>query len=130
MTSHPYNLPKSERLCSHYLIDRLFEPGKGSKSLSSYPLRIVYRPISASEHGTSILVSVPKKQFKHAVDRNHVKRQIREAYRLNKDLLRTPEGISLNIAFIWLDNRHYPSAIVTNKVKNLLQRITESCEKS
>lgn len=132
MTSRPNNFPKRERLCSLYLIDRLFEPGMGSKSFSSFPLRIVYRTVSATEHAatTAILISVPKKLFKHAVDRNRVKRQIREAYRTGKELLHTPEGTALNIAFIWLDSKHYPSHIVTGKVHNLLQRISESCAKS
>ena len=130
MSTVKSHLTKSERLCSHYLIDQLFEPGKGSKSLSAYPLRMVYRMINADDHATAMMISVPKRQFRHAVDRNRIKRQLREAYRNNKDLLQLPEGKALTMAFIWLEGKHYPSSIITSKVRNLLQRVTESCAKS
>lgn len=119
--------PKSQRLCSRYLIDKLFEPGS-SKSLVAYPLRIVFLTENASTaltQETQLLISVPKRCFKHAVDRNRVKRQVREAYRTNRHLLRLPEGQRASIAVIWLDNKHYPSSIVTAKVQNLLTRISE-----
>ena len=51
------------------------------------------------------MVSVPKRCLKHAVDRNRVKRQVREAYRTNKHLLQPKEGQALLIAFIWMDNQ-------------------------
>lgn len=118
---------KSQRLCSHYLIDKLFEPGSSS-SLSAFPLRVVYRLEyrNADLHSnTQMLISVPKRYFKHAVDRNRVKRQVREAYRTNLSLLSLPEDRIAYIAFIWLDAKHHPSSEVTSKVCNLLQRISE-----
>lgn len=115
--------PKSQRLCSKYLIDKLFEPGC-SKSFSAYPLRMIVRMVE--EEDTQLLISVPKRYFKHAVDRNRVKRQVREAYRNNKQLLRLPEDKKALIAMIWLDSKHYPSSKVTAKVCNLLQRATEN----
>lgn len=120
----PNAFPKSQRLCSHYLIDRLFVPGN-SRSLSAYPLRVVFRIEEGDGEETQLLVSVPKRCFKHAVDRNRVKRQVREAYRTNKDLLKLPEGKRLYVAMIWLDARHYPSSVVTAKVQNLLTRVSE-----
>jgi len=122
-------LTKPERLYSRTLINKLFEPGGGSRSFAAYPIRAVYRLTDKDETSASILISVPKRQFKHAVDRNHVKRQIREAYRQNKQLLKIPDNKSLNIAFVWLSNEHYPSGVVASKVKNLLQRISEACVK-
>ena len=113
-------LHKSERLCSRTAIDRLFEPGSGSRSISAFPLRLVY---GTAERQTAMLVSVPKRYFRHAVDRNRVKRQVREAYRRNKHIL--PEGSPLHIAFIWLDSKHYPTHVIHNKVCNLLQRCSE-----
>lgn len=118
---------KSQRLCSRYLIDKLFEPGQSS-SIAAYPLRVVYRLEDCNldiHRQTQMLISVPKRCFKHAVDRNRVKRQVREAYRTNLSLLSLPEGKIAYLAFIWLDSRHHPSAVVTAKVCNLLQRITE-----
>lgn len=110
--------PKCEHLCSHLLIERLFEPGE-SKSLQAYPLRMVYRKADS----TQVLISVPKRLFHNAVDRNHVKRQIREAYRTNKSLLVTSKPLS--VAFLWLDSKHYPTSVINKKVCNLLQRGSE-----
>lgn len=128
--------PKSQRLCSHALIDRMFEPGN-SKSLSAYPIRMVYRLVDRESdipaqdgNDKCLLISVPKRSFRHAVDRNRVKRQIREAYRTNRNLLKLPEGKNAHLAMIWLDNKHYTTQQVTAKVINLLQRATERiCER-
>jgi ribonuclease P protein component len=88
-----FSYPKSEKLKSKKTIDLLFSKGK---SVSKYPLRLVYVEsdfdISESrDFGTAqkikMGVSVSKKYFKHAVDRNYFKRLLREAYRLNKHLL-------------------------------------------
>jgi ribonuclease P protein component len=72
-----------------------------------------------------VLISVPKKRFHHAVDRNRVKRQIREAYRRHKSLIvdQVPPSQMLVIAFVWLSDQLQPSTIVDSRVKNLLERI-------
>ncbi len=113
---------KQERIVSQKLIDQLFG-GSGSRSLSAFPLRVVYmkRDIPNAETPTQILVSVPKRHLHHAVDRNRVKRQLREAYRHQKDLL--PEDQSLALAFIWQTDRCLPSAEVDSRMKSLLERI-------
>lgn len=113
---------KQERIVSQKLIDQLFG-GSGSRSLSVFPLRVVYmkRDIPNAETPTQILVSVPKRHLHHAVDRNRVKRQLREAYRHQKDLL--PEDQSLALAFIWQTDRCLPSAEVDSRMKSLLERI-------
>lgn len=80
-----FTYPKNERLKSKTTIGLLFSEGK---SVSKYPLRLVYRPVAEnSEEQTKIGVSVSKKYFKKAVDRNYFKRVLRETYRLNKHLL-------------------------------------------
>ncbi|WJS95708.1 ribonuclease P protein component [Flavobacterium johnsoniae] len=80
-----FNYPKNERLKSKTTIGLLFSDGK---SVSKYPLRLVYRQAEEnSEERTKIGVSVSKKYFKKAVDRNYFKRVLRETYRLNKHLL-------------------------------------------
>ena len=77
--------PKSEKLKSKTTIDLLFSEGK---SVSKYPLRLVYVPIDLEkEEQIKMGVSVSKKYFKKAVDRNYFKRVLRETYRLNKHLL-------------------------------------------
>jgi ribonuclease P protein component len=125
------NLTKQERVCSKLLIDRLFNGGK-SHSMSAYPLRVVYMYMQADdvtddEPKTQLLVSVPKKCFKRAVKRNRVKRQVREAYRRNRDVVaeKVADGCSLVMAFIWLDSKLYDTAVVEAKMKNLIQRVSE-----
>ena len=80
-----FTYPKNEKLKSKITIGLLFTEGK---SVSKYPLRLVYKAGSFSE-GEKIKmgVSVSKKNFKKAVDRNYFKRVLRETYRLNKYLL-------------------------------------------
>ena len=73
---------KSERLKSRKTIGRLFN--REGQSFAKFPLRLVYMEIEESETPIQFTVSVSKKKFKRAVDRNRVKRQIREAYRLHK----------------------------------------------
>lgn len=125
-----HTLSKRERLCSMKLTDRLFS-GAGSHSMAAFPIRVVWmeKECDGQEPPVQILVSVSKRHFKHAVKRNRVKRQLREAYRKEKQLLydkleATPQrGIML--AFIWLADELYPSTEVADRMKKLLQRIAE-----
>ena len=121
-----FGLKKTERLWSKKAIDTLFT-GTDSKSLSTYPIRAVYR--HTEEAGFRILVSVSKKRFRHAVDRNRVKRQLREAYRLNKHLLSPIDSTcsgGMDIAFIWLTDQHKPSQLITAKMISLLDKMAQS----
>ncbi len=83
-----FTYPKASKLKSKKTIDVLFTNGK---SVGKYPLRLVYIPCKTIENGTEdtskMGVSVSKKYFKKAVDRNYYKRVLREAYRLHKDIL-------------------------------------------
>ena len=84
-----FSYPKNEKLKSKITIDLLFSKGN---SVSKYPLRLVYVESDygiEKESGQKIKmgVSVSKKYFKNAVDRNYFKRVLRETYRLNKHLL-------------------------------------------
>ena len=91
-----HTLPKEERLCSRKALEELF--GGGHQSVSAFPIRAVYMP---NEVGVvRVMVSVSKRYFKRAVKRNRIKRQLREAYRLQKELLQPLTG-GLDIAFLW-----------------------------
>lgn len=80
-----FTYPKTEKLKSKITIGLLFTEGK---SVSKYPLRLVYKASSLNEsEKIKMGVSVSKKNFKKAVDRNYFKRVLRETYRLNKHLL-------------------------------------------
>ena len=129
MMQSRHTFRKAERLCSKKHIEALF--AGDNRSLTAYPLRAVYTETKVEKivncKSISLLISVSKRHFKHAVDRNRAKRLIREAYRLNKGLLldHLPEDTQLDLAFIWMSDELCDYAIVEAKMKILLQRIAE-----
>lgn len=137
MTTSTYSLPQSERINSKKQIDRLFRGG-GSKAMTAAPLRMVYMTDtrqadspSANAHQpmAQMMVSVPKRYFKRAVKRNYVKRQVREAYRLNKHILAShlaqTGDKTVSLCFIWTSDRLLPTAEVMKRMANLLTRLVE-----
>ena len=109
-------------------MDCLFQGS--SYSVSAYPLRAIFLPIDQSEQkGISVLMSVPKKRFHDAVDRNRVKRQLREAYRKHKhtltELMATREQ-GLLIAFIYVSSQIETSAHIEKRMTRLLEKIGET----
>lgn len=128
MVVKQFGFRKRERLVSLRLIDELFGGGH-SRSVAAFPLRAVFmqRPRGAHDEPLQMLISVPKKFFHHAVDRNRVKRQVREAWRLHKSLL--AEALAsdkqLLIAFVWTSDTLLPTSAVQERVANLTRRITE-----
>ncbi len=120
---------KRERIVSLKLIETLFGGGV-SQSVAAFPLRAVYMlsERQPNEASAQLLISVPKKRFHHAVDRNRVKRQVREAFRQHKDLLyqAIPDNQRLLLAFIWISDEHHSTAEVERRVVNLMKRIKEN----
>lgn len=93
-----YTLGKAEKLCSEKIITGLFQPGF---FVSAYPLRIniAYNVLPATGVQAQVVFSVSKRRFKHATDRNRVKRLMREVYRLNKhSILHALEERKMNAA--------------------------------
>ncbi|MFC1225510.1 ribonuclease P protein component [Pedobacter sp. BG31] len=77
-----YTFRKEERLCSRKYLDLLFKNGS---SFLLYPFRISYLFVDVvTDVQAQVVINVPKRRYKRAVDRNLLKRRIREAYRLNK----------------------------------------------
>ena len=109
-------------------MDYLFQKGRSHSALA-FPLRVVYVPMAAADQDVpvQVLISVPKKRLRHAVDRNRAKRQVREAYRLNKQVLwqSVPEGHRLALAFIWQSDEPTDSHRVVRSVRHLLHRLAE-----
>lgn len=116
---------KSERLCSRILIDSLFQGA--SHSVSAYPIRAIFLPVAPeTQTGVSVLISVPKKRFHDAVDRNRVKRQIREAYRKNKHTLveqATALGKGLLIAFVYVSDKIETTDYIEKRMTRLLDKM-------
>ena len=123
----PYTFRKAERLCRQKVLEKMF--AGGSRSYSFFPLRVVYMPAPELDAPVSVMVSVSKRRFKRAVRRNRVKRQIREAYRLQKHLLldALPAGCPpLAVAFIYLGDKLCESAVIAARVKAALARIADN----
>jgi len=89
-----FTFRKEERLCKRKIIQELFEKGS---SFYLHPFKVyILRQFESPVH--QVLISVSARNFKRAVDRNLIKRRIREAYRLHKSKL--PEG-KLVLGFVY-----------------------------
>lgn len=116
--------PKEEHLCRKKLIEELF--GKQGSSFGVYPLRIVWiKSASPTTAPPQVLISVSKRTFKRAVDRNRLKRLIREAYRLNKyRLVEQPGGHQVALlGIIFTGKEKSPLALVEKKLISAIQRL-------
>ena len=119
-----FSLCKDERLYLREAISDLF--AKGS-SFTVFPYRVMYHVLTEDDPQVArvaIMTIAPKKKFKHAVDRNHVKRLTREAYRINK--LPLIEAFAnaqkkLQIAFIYSDNKHISFQESESKIRKCIQ---------
>ncbi|PKP42891.1 MAG: ribonuclease P protein component [Bacteroidetes bacterium HGW-Bacteroidetes-12] len=124
-----FNFSKKEKLKSIKDIEQLFKKGK---SIHQHPFRLTYLE-KKEKNGVSVNfgVSVPKKKIKLAVNRNLIKRRIREAYRLNNHLLK--EALQkldkeLNVMVIYNSEQILSYSEIEGKIKVILCRLTESCE--
>lgn len=128
---HNNRFPLKEHLKSKSIIDKLYAEGA---SVTAYPLRAVFIevPADSQEPAATILISVAKRRFRHAVDRNLVKRRIREAYRLNKnpfiDSLNT-QGKKMAVAILYIDTKHNSTEFLMKKMSKLLSAITDKNKK-
>ena len=113
-------LGKTERLKSKKLIKKLFEEGV---SIKNFPFRLVY--ITTEKPPIKSSFSVPKRNFKKAVDRNRIKRLIKEAYRLEKkNLFKT---LSFNCVFMitFLGKKEPTFSETQKKIGELLKLFIE-----
>jgi ribonuclease P protein component len=123
-----FTLGKNERLKSRKQIEQLFNEGK---SFYLSPFRIYYLVTPLITTSLSILqfaTGVSAKNFKRAVDRNRVKRLIREAYRLQKQRLQEAvmqEKLQLNIFFIYTSKELPAFNVVKEKVNLILNKLTK-----
>lgn len=97
MGTKSYGFSKNEKLTGKKKIEELFRKGS-SFYLKVFQVRYLASSEVHSPH--EILISVPKKNFKRAVDRNLLKRRIREAYRLNKHVIQDCQPLYIGFVYI------------------------------
>lgn len=116
--------PKTEKLKSKHTIDLLFSDGK---TVSKYPLRLVYVPLDENEtEPIKMGVSVSKKYFKKAVDRNYFKRVLRETYRLNKNLLLAHSEKKYGFMFFYQTKDRLSYQEINDKTIMLFQKFVDA----
>lgn len=126
MTTGANTFSKEERLCSSKLIDRLFS--EGNRQISAFPIRLVWL-LSDDIEGVQILISAPKRNFHHAVDRNRIKRQIREFYRTSSAPLKesvSAQGKGLVLAFLFNDNKLWDTCKLVPRLQTAMDKLVET----
>ena len=125
-----FRLTKEERVSGERRIETLFTRGR---SFMAYPFRVVYLQTAHPQTmPLSVLISIPKKRLKAAVDRNRMKRVFREAYRLNKHLLTEavpPLSGHMEVAFIYVKEELCDFATVEKGVRKALRELTQLIRK-
>ena len=134
-----FTMGKSEKLRHRTLVEGLFSKGE---TLYEYPLRLTWRIMDVEEMESSfrtglpprlgrlqMMITVPKKKLRHAVDRVLMRRRIREAYRLNRiPLLHSVldrDNIYLELAFIYLHKEESDYFTIEKKMKRLLSKLED-----
>ncbi len=136
-----FTFPKSERLRHKVLVDSLFAKGN---SIYEYPFRLTWRPLSQEELEEAfkiavpdkiaplqVMITVPKKKRRHAVDRVLMRRRIRDAWRLQRRQLRriigdNPELRTVSVAVIYISNDNIDSAKLRYKLSKLISKLSSS----
>ena len=112
---------KEYKLCSHVLIEKLFKDGEKFRDFPFLINYLVIESLSGSKD-FSILISVPKKLFKHSHDRNYIKRSITEALRKNKFILEEIKNKPLALAIIYNFNTLLSSSEIETKLVSTLMK--------
>lgn len=121
-----YKLYKKEKLCSLTAIQQLFSPGQSEEnsSIMAYPWRCVWRVNHKRTGGVNcprFLISVPKKRRRHAVQRVLMRRRMREAYRLHRNLL--PQHEPIEMVLIYVADKETSYADCRRSILKIFQRI-------
>lgn len=121
--SGPNTFCKPERLCGSTQIDRLFR--EGNRQISVFPVRLVWL-LADDIKGIQVLISAPKRNFHHAVDRNRIKRQIREFYRTSSTPLKEAvalKGQGMALAFLFNDTRLWDSSKLSERLQSAIGKL-------
>ncbi|MDD2550100.1 MAG: ribonuclease P protein component [Bacteroidales bacterium] len=123
----PYGFPKSERLCSKKSIEQVFASGQ---SIFTYPIKALFyvsKP-SPSTACCQALFVVPKRKFKRAVSRNAIRRKMREAYRLNKQILTQwclESNVEVKIVFLYVASDLLEFVQIQESIIKIMQQLAQ-----
>ena len=119
-----FSYNKFEKLKSRKQIELLFAQGK---SISSFPVKVFYLPVEhTSEHPVQVGVGVSARNFKKAVDRNTIKRRMREAYRLHKLPLHEhliAKQKSVAVFILWIDKQLPTTAALQDLMPTVIEKL-------
>jgi ribonuclease P protein component len=122
----PFGFGKKEKLKSRKQIDDLFATGK---SFAIFPIRVTYKLLPADEQlPLQVAVTASKKYFKKAVERNRIKRLLREAYRLQKAetiAIFRQKGQQAHVFFMYTDKTIAPFEEVKVTMGKCLKRLQQ-----
>ncbi len=129
MQVYKNTFPKKERLYGEMEIEKVYREGE---YLFCFPYKVVVCLASEKEREVlRVLVNVPKRRFKHSVDRNRGRRQIREVYRINKHALReylTEQGLHLYVAIHFVGEKLESTDFLEKKMVILLEKVKKKIE--
>lgn len=119
-------LGKKYKLCSHTVIKAIFEEGK---TIKQYPLRTIKLKLEPdlTKAALQIVISVPKRNFKKAHDRNRIRRQLKEAFRLNKTALEkklNEQMQQIALFIIYTEKNQLDYKVIEGKMKKLIHQIS------
>ena len=114
------SLPRTERLRSLGAVRRLFESGESG---FVFPFRYVWVAEADSVPSVEVLFSVPKKFHKRANRRNLLRRRTKEAYRLQKGIVRCGAPVNLDLALIYSSKEALPYKTIAHAVRRILEPI-------
>lgn len=116
-----FRFPKSEKLKSKKEIKLLFTEGK---TITKYPIKLFFLPTQNGQN-TKAAFSVPKHRFKKAVDRNRIKRQIKEAYRHQKHLLKNNEDSRYLLFFLYIGKETALYNTIDTSLVDVIKKINQ-----
>ena len=115
-----YKLSKKERLCSKLDIQKLFEE---NQFFIHNKIKVFWTQTLSKPKSLKLLISVPKKTIPKAVERNKLKRLIRESFRLNKNLIGNKN--ELHLGLIYLSSEIPKFNVIEKKIKVILHRLND-----